>query len=143
MNRGRLTTLLAATWSFTALGTAMGTPVAVTDAHRAAQTVTLRDVSVQGDLVLGVVANQSSHIVRDVGLLIRYSWSWNDERRPGEHNPGRATFYTIAGPIPPGTGVPFSYRTSEPLPTRSDGHFTPSVEVMTYTEGVEGTAASR
>ena len=143
MNRGRLTTLLAVTGSFAVLGTAMGAQVAVTDAHQAAQTVSLHDVSVQGNSVSGVVTNQSSHIVRDVGLLIRYSWSWNRERHPGEHNPGRATFYTVVGPIPPGAGVPFSYQTSEPLPARSDGHFTPSVEVVAYTEAVAGTEASR
>ena len=143
MNRVKLTTLLVATWSTTALGTAMGMEVAVTDAQQAAQAISLHDVEVNGDVISGVVANQSAHAVRDVGLLIRYSWAWNHERHPGDHNPGRAAFYTVTGPIPPGASVPFIHRTPEPLPTRSEGHFTPSVEVVAYTEAVDGTAASR
>ena len=143
MKRPRLTSLFGVTWSITALGAAMAAEVAVTDARQAAQSITPRDVQVQGDSISGVVANESSHSVQDVGLLIRYTWSWNRERHPGGDNPGRATFYTVVGPIAPGANAQFSYRTSEPLPTRSDGHFTPSVEVVAYTEAVEGTAASR
>ncbi len=143
MKRPRLSTALAVTWNIAAAAIAMGTQVAVTDAHQAAQEVTLRDVRASDGSISGVIANQSSHSVHDVRLLIRFSWSWNQERHPGEHNPGRATFSTVTGPIPAGGSVPFSYRTPEPLPTRSDGHFTPSVEVVTYIETVDGAAASR
>jgi hypothetical protein len=143
MTRRHLTVLVVVIWSIAALGTAPGIDLSVTNAHQAAQTVSLRDVEVRGDLIEGVVANHSSHVVRDIGLLVRYTWTWNHERHPGEQNPGRAAFYPIAGPVPPGASIPFSYRTSEPLPPRSDGHFTPSVVVVAYTEAVEGTAANR
>jgi hypothetical protein len=72
--------------------------------------------------------------VHDVRLLIRYTWHWNNERHPGEDNPGRAEFSVVPLEIPPGGSVPFGHDASPPLPARSDGHFTTAVEVMGFTE---------
>jgi hypothetical protein len=108
--------------------------VIVANPQQAAQTVTIRDVQSEGNTVSGVVTNRSPDVIRNVGLLIRHTWFWSDERHPGEYNPGRASFYTVRGPIPPGGSVPFEYHMSEPPPVRADGRFATTVEVMTFTD---------
>lgn len=87
------------------------------------------DGSVRGELV-----NQSSDLVREVRLLVRYDWRWGDERNPGEDSPGRSLFVTIPGDLPALGTLPFEYTPDPPLPPRSDGTFSPSVEVAGYTE---------
>ena len=116
--------------------------IVVASQQEAARSLSVRDVRIQGDAVSGVLANESSTAVRDVGLLVRYTWFWNNERHPGGKNPGRAGLYKVNGPIAPGASVPFTYRSSEPLPARSDGHFNPVVEVVSFTE-LGGASASR
>ena len=117
------------------------TDMVVASQQQAAQALSVRDVKVQGNTVSGVLTNESSNVVRDVGLLVRYTWFWNNERHPGQKNPGRADIHTVAGPIPPGASVPFTYRAPEPLPERSDGHFNPVVEVVSFTELNSGSAS--
>jgi hypothetical protein len=132
-------------WLIALLGTTLGikaempavsaaAELVVASQQQAAQALSVRDVKEQGDAVSGVLANESSSPVGDVKLLVRYTWFWNNERHPGGNNPGRAGLYTVAGPIPPGASVPFTYRASSPLPERSDGHFRPRVEVVSFTE---------
>jgi len=116
--------------------------IVVASQQEAARSLSVRDVRIQGDAVSGVLANESSTAVRDVGLLVRYTWFWNNERHPGGKNPGRAGLYKVNGPIAPGASVPFTYRSSEPLPARSDGRFNPVVEVVSFTE-LGGASASR
>jgi hypothetical protein len=85
--------------------------------------------------VSGVLENMSDDTIHEVTLLIRHSWLWNNEFRPGppEDNPGRAEFQTISKPIAPGATLEFQYTPRLPLPNRSDGHFTTTVSVQEYT----------
>lgn len=135
-----LGTTLGSTIGMPAVGAAAGLVVA--SQQQAARSLSVSAVKSQGDVVSGVLTNESSSPVRDIGLLVRYTWFWNNERHPGGNNPGRADLYTVTGPIPPGASVPFTYRSAEPLPQRSDGHFNPAVEVVSYTE-FGGASASR
>lgn len=97
--------------------------------------IKLHDVQFAPDgLVRGELVNQSSELIRDVRLLVRYDWRWQDERNPGEDNPGRSTFVSVPGDLPALGTLPFEYRPSPSLPRRSDGSFAPSVEVAGYTE---------
>ncbi len=109
----------------------------------AAEDVVVRDVNPQGDRLSGVVVNRSRWPVRDVRLLIRHTWLWNNERHPGADSPGRASFYTTSGTIPPGESAPFEYRSVDPSPSRPDGHFKTEVEVVGYTEVGEAQGATR
>jgi hypothetical protein len=105
-----------------------------------ADAVTVKDMPADNGVVAGVVVNNSRQVVRDVKLLIRNAWLWNNERHPGAVNPGNAEFFTVRGEIPPGASLPFTYRTP-PLPQRSDGHFITSAEVVEFTQ-VGSSAAS-
>ena len=103
------------------------------------RTVQVRDVRRDGDGVAGTIVNNSAKPVRDVQLLIKYNWLWNDERRPGTDSPGRAAYQTVPGEIAPGESRQFTYRPEEPLPRRSDGRFEPSVQVSGVVEVTPGT----
>jgi len=97
--------------------------------------IRLQDVRFAGDgSVNGVLVNQSSDVVRDVRILVRYDWRWQDERNPGEDSPGRSEFVTIAGDVPALGSLPFEYAPTTSLPVRTDGTFAPSVEIAGYTE---------
>lgn len=102
--------------------------------HQAADTVIVRDVREQNGLVYGQISNRSSRLIRDVRLLIRLTWSWNDERNPGAESPGRAVYHTVAEDIAPGESLVFHYRPDPPLPQRTDGRFGVSAEVVGLTE---------
>jgi len=50
-----------------------------------------------GDQVSGKVVNNSGKPVRDVQILVKYVWLWNNERKPGTDSPGRAVYETLPG----------------------------------------------
>ncbi|MBI2365063.1 MAG: hypothetical protein HYV01_08680, partial [Deltaproteobacteria bacterium] len=73
-------------------------------------------------------------MLRDVELLVRHVWHWKNEFRPGNDNPGMASYYTMAEEITPGGSVPFTYMQLSPLPSRADGQFETMVSVAGFTE---------
>jgi len=85
--------------------------------------------------VAGVIENNSNVDVRNVQLLVRYTWHWNNEFQPGpeSQNPGRAYFYTVRGSIPAGTFEEFSFEPPKPLTHRTDGHFETTVQIAGFT----------
>ncbi len=103
--------------------------------EQAEATVAAHDLRVgPGGRVSGVLHNASPRVIRDVRLLMRHVWLWNKERAPQRDNPGRSAYYVVRGDIPPGGNAPFSYKPEPPLPTRPDGHFETSAEVVGFTE---------
>ncbi len=100
----------------------------------AAQVVAITDVSTQNDTVSAVLVNKTSHLVRDVRLLIRHAWVWENERHPGEDSPGRAEYYIVRNVILPGQRLSITHTPSPPLPKRRDGHFETSLEVVGFEE---------
>jgi hypothetical protein len=85
--------------------------------------------------VSGVIENNSKTDVRDVQVLVRYDWLWNNEFHPGpeSQNPGRAYYYTVEGSIPPGTIEEFSFEPPKPLVHRTDGHFDTTAQIAGFT----------
>ncbi len=103
--------------------------------EQAAATVAVREVQVgPGGRVSGVLENTSPRVLRDVRLLVRHTWLWNRERAPQRDNPGRAVYYVVPDEIAADGSVTFTYKPDPPLPTRSDGHFETSVDVVGFTE---------
>ena len=116
-------------------GAATAVSERVTSGDRAeAQGVVVRDLTVNDLTVTGVVVNRTQHLIRDVRLLVRHTWLWENERHPGTANPGRSEYYKLNGEIPPGGSVSFRYELPAPLPVRADGFFVHSAEVATFTE---------
>jgi hypothetical protein len=108
--------------------------ISVLPPPEALKMVAVRNTTAQGSIVSGELLNLSSHRVRDVELLIRHIWHWNNEFRPGVNSPGAADYYTVSTEIPSGATQGFTYRVPSPLPARSDGYFETVVTVAGFTE---------
>ena len=113
---------------------AFAAPETVTSGPEAAAVIGVSDLAAQNGVVSAVLVNRSRRLVKDVKLLVRHAWLWNNERHPGTDNPGRAEYYVARGQIPVGGSLPFTYHPQPPLPRRSDGRFTTTVEVVGFTE---------
>ena len=105
----------------------------VTISDQPPQAVTIRSVKVQDGAVSGEVANSSPNVIRDVQLLVRYTWLWKNEMKPGEDNRSDAVFYSVEGEIPPGGSKPFTYRPSSPM-KEDAGRYEVSVKVAGFTQ---------
>ncbi len=103
-------------------------------ADKAAQVVSLRNITVKDGDVAGEVVNQSKQALREVQLQILYSWRWKDELHPGADDPGRAVYSTVDQEIAPGRSARFNYKPTPPLPDRKDGFFEVSVKVVGFAQ---------
>jgi hypothetical protein len=109
---------------------------------RLAQDVVVRGVEADGGTVSGTVVNNSGKVLRDVQLMIRRSWLWDDEFHPGTNDPSRTEFYTLRQEIPPGGQLPFTYRSESPLAEGRGGHFVTDVKVASVVQFPAGTGAT-
>ena len=101
----------------------------------AASELELRDLEVGSDgSVTGTIVNGSGVVIKDVEVLVSHTWSWSDERNPGEDNPGRAGYVRVTGEIPAKSSMAFSYTPNPPLPERTDGRFQTTAAVQSFTE---------
>jgi hypothetical protein len=101
---------------------------------RATEIVALEDVVTKDGVISGKLVNRSSRPIRDVELLIRHLWIWNNEFRPGEDNRSQAEYYTVKTVIDPGKATTFRYEFSRPLSPSADGYFLTTVSVAGFTE---------
>ncbi len=109
-------------------------PATLLSVDKAAEIVAVRNVTIKDGAVSGELVNNSRRPLRDVQLLIRYTWHWKNEFRPKDDSPGEAVFYTVEKEIPAGGTAAFTYRPSSPLPSRPDGQFETTVSVAGFTE---------
>jgi hypothetical protein len=113
---------------------------ALIDAERAAQTLEVRDVRVDGATLLGRLLNRSGGQISGVRLFIRHTFHWNDEFRPGNDHPGSVQTLELAETVPPGGEHSFTASIQAP-PQRGDGWFTIDVMVLGFTEVGEALGA--
>lgn len=106
----------------------------ITTAGQVADAIAIEDLAVRDGAVTGTLVNQTGRMIREVKLLVRYTWLWNNERAPQRDNPGRSYYTTVTGEIPPHGKLAFAYRPDPPLAKRTDGRFQPSVQVVGFTE---------
>ena len=103
-------------------------------ADKADQVVVVRNITVREGVVSGELVNKSSRPLRDVQLLIRYTWLWNNEFHPGKDDPGTSVYHTVEQEIAPGGTASFTYKPSFASPSRADGRFETTVTVAGFTE---------
>jgi hypothetical protein len=94
----------------------------------------IEKLSLREEVVAGEVHNRFPHAVRDVQILIRYTWLWDDEFKPGTNDPGTSTYITLPKEIPAGGRLPFAYSPSPPLPKIPGGRFETMVAIGGFTE---------
>lgn len=109
-------------------------PQSVRTAEDAGRVLAVEKLTVKEGLVSGEVFNRSTRLVRDVQLLVRYTWLWDDEMKPGKVDPGTSTYYTLQKEIPPGGRLPFSFEPSPPLAKIGGGRYETSVSIAGFTE---------
>lgn len=121
-----------ATWMAVALLLAPGELIS----NRAADAeIRIVDTRTAADGALdATLENTTAGVMKDVKLLVTHTWHWKDERHPGTDNPGRSTYVTAAGEIPPHGTLPFRYRPDPPLPVRSDGWFETGIRLQSFTQ---------
>lgn len=97
--------------------------------------VSIENVVETGGTVSGTLVNRGGATLRNVRLLIRYAWLWNDERNPGEDgdNPGFAVYHVVPDEIPAGRTISFSYTPVQSLPMREDGRFDVEAKISGFT----------
>jgi hypothetical protein len=120
-------------------------PQAVLTKQEASRVLVLENVTAQDEVVSGEIRNNSTNLVRDVQLLIRYVWLWKNEFHPGKDDPSRSDYYNLPGEIPPHGVTRFQYTPSSPLPKRTDGSFLVTVSVAGFAQVIPpgaGLAAS-
>ena len=98
------------------------------------QEVSVRNVSVKDGTVSGEVVNSSPRTIRDVQLLIRYTWLWKNEMKPREDTRGDAVFQSVEGDIPAGGSKPFTYRPSSSMTPQADGRYEVTVKISGFTQ---------
>ncbi|MBI2801094.1 MAG: hypothetical protein HYX63_12595 [Gammaproteobacteria bacterium] len=99
-----------------------------------AQNITVENLRVDGPSLRGEIVNRSGRPVEDVQLLVTYDWQWRDEMKPGPDSPAWDKAILIAERLAPNEVREFSQLSEQPLATRGDGEFHPSVAVVGYTE---------
>lgn len=83
--------------------------------------------------ISAVVENESTEPVKDVVVLVKYNWLWKDELNPGPDSPEWVDFVTLGEELEPGEATTFVYTPGGPLPSRDDGFFFPTAEVVGMT----------
>src|SRR6266508_6844888 len=116
-----------------------GLPQSVRTQEEISRVLTVENVAVRDGGVSGEVVNRGSNTVRDVQLLIRYTWLWDNETKPGKDDPGTSSYSTLPKEIPPGGSLPFTYKPSPPPPKMAGGHFETTVSVAGFTEVIPPT----
>ncbi len=102
-----------------------------------ARSVDLNNVAAEPNgAISGTIVNRTGMPVRDVKVMINYAWVWRHDLRPGEDSPGRTVYVTAPAEIPPHGQGSFTYQPPQPLPSRGDGHFVPSVHIVGFTQMV-------
>ena len=107
---------------------------AIRDREQTARIVSVEKVSVTDGSVSGEVINHSKNALRDVQLLIRYIWLWDNETKPGKNDPSASFYYNLPGEIPPGGRASFTFKPAQPLAKASGGHFETSASIAGFSE---------
>lgn len=95
-------------------------------------TAEVQDVAVSGNTIYGKVVNKSSLPLKDIRLLVRHIWLWNNEYDPGQDNYSTAEFVTLEGIIMPGESKDFSLISS--LPALPGGRFETKIIIGEFTQ---------
>lgn len=132
-----VTALVIATIVLTAPQIAMSQRVA--SREEIASILAIEKIAVANGTVSGEIHNRGPYSVREVELLIRYTWLWEDERNPGKIDPGTSTYHTLTTEVRAGGNLPFTFTPSPPLPKVSGGRYEISVTVAGFAQVIPQT----
>jgi hypothetical protein len=93
----------------------------------------LSEIRVDGDAIEARLTNRGPHELRDVRVLLTYTYHWPDETDPGDESPGHAWVHVVPGPLIPGASETLRFAPPGGLPT-GEGRFEPGGQVLGFTE---------
>jgi hypothetical protein len=96
--------------------------------------LSIEKIAVANGTISGEIHNRGPYSVREVQLLIRYTWLWDDERNPGKFDPGTSNYHTLATEVPAGGNLPFTFTPSPPLAKVLGGRYQISVTVAGFAQ---------
>ncbi|MGZ8464021.1 MAG: hypothetical protein ACXWXT_00610 [Candidatus Binatia bacterium] len=99
----------------------------------------IEKIAVANGTVSGEIHNRGPYSVREVELLIRYIWLWDNEPNPGKIDPGTSTYHALTTEIRAGGNLPFTFTPSPPLPKVSGGRYEISVTVSGFAQVIPQT----
>lgn len=79
------------------------------------------------------MTNSLLHPIRDIDLLLKYIWRWNDEFHPADNAPGNISVVTLKEQLAPGQTLDFAYAGPPPDAKRADGRFETEISVAGFT----------
>jgi hypothetical protein len=115
----------------------------VISAKQSDEIIEVRNLTFHDSVVSGEIVNRSRREVRNVELLIRHMWQWQNEFQPGSEDLGTASYYRMERTIPAGAAIPFTYRQRATSTLRTDGQFETVVSVAGFTEIVPSESGGR
>ena len=92
----------------------------------------MHEIQPDGD-IQGFVRNNSEQKIKDVELLVKYSFVWSSPDQQKPDNPSMAEYVTLKTELSPGEFMPFEYALGRTLEARDDGTYIPSVRVVAMT----------
>ena len=106
----------------------------VVSAPAALNSVTVENLQFDNGAINGEIVNRTQHRLEQVEPQVTYNWLWRNEFKPGADSPGWVGQLTVPATLAPGERYAFHYAPEQPLTTRDDGRFAPSVDVVSYVE---------
>ena len=103
-----------------------------TTSEHSEKTLTISDVRVTENRLLGEITNNSENKVQDISLMVQHMWRWKDGYNPKIEAPVNAALFKLQKDLVPGETATFSYMVSLPTDNRSDGHFVTDVSVAGF-----------
>ena len=132
-----VTALFAGMVVLTAPHTVMSQRVA--SREEIASILSIEKIAVANGIVSGEIHNRGPYSVRELQLLVRYTWLWDDERNPGKIDPGTSAYQTLTTEIRAGGNLTFTFTPSPPLPKASGGRSEISVTVGGFAQVIPQT----
>ena len=99
----------------------------------AARAIALENLVLTSSEVSGTVRNRTPDDLREIQLLIRYTWLWQDETKPGNIDPSTSAIYRVDRELKPGERENFSFKPTPPLSNITGGQFSITVSVFAFT----------
>src|SRR3989442_14783555 len=104
-----------------------------TTSEHSEKTLTISDVRVTENRLLGEITNNSENKVQDISLMVQHMWRWKDGYNPKIEAPLTAFLLRLSKDLLPGETATFSSTVSLPAADQIEGQLVTEVSVAAFT----------
>jgi len=94
--------------------------------------LSIRDVRLSEDRLLGEITNNSAQEAREISLMVQNVWRWKDGYNPKIEAAVNAVLFKLSKDLAPGETATFSHLLSLPKNRGDDGQFITDVSVAGF-----------